>query len=382
MKYIIFVYYLLNNINLSTNFLLKKIFIKKNIQLTSNFNDLNTNLDKNYNLHWYTIGESKEFLENIPYKITIFDNDYLVYKNNSSFYAMDNHCSHRGASLAHGKIKNNNIICPYHGYEFNTDGLLCKVPGLNFTNNNCYNQNTYNIVELNDLVYLNTISKNIYEPNYINIYQEPEANNNTFSQILLNIDFNSYGRLVSENSLDVMHIGFVHSFGNSLNPSPITEIPPYLMNDYPYHYKTVYSYNSGKDSMAKSVFDQDTLIIENEFVLPHTTIARVKFGDYISTVVTYTLPVNITYSKLFVKTYRNFWNSNKDNLLSMIINNLGDTATKELMYNTIMEDKKIIEEIKLKYSYGRFNMKYDKLQNLYRTLYKRLIHNVIDGNLF
>jgi hypothetical protein len=66
----------------------------------------------------------------------------------------------------------------------------------------------------------------------------------------------------------------------------------------------------------------------------------------------------------------------------MILNNVGDTVTKDLMYNTVMEDKKIIEEIKLKYSYGKFNMKYDKLQNLYRTLYKRLIHNINDGQLF
>ena len=378
MKSIIFVYYLFNIIIFSTSFIFQKKYFKKSFYLNSNFNNLNTNLDKDYNLHWYTIGESKNFYDNNLYKITVFDNDYLLWKYNSTFYAMDNYCSHRGASLANGKLKDNNVICPYHGYEFNNEGILCKIPGLNFTNNDCHNQNTYNVVELNNLVYLNTISKKIYEPLHINIYQEPEANNNTFSQITLSVDFNSYGRIVTENSLDVMHIGFVHSFGNSENPSPITEVPPHIINDYPYHYKTIYSYHSGKDSMAKSLFLENELIIENEFILPHTTIARVKFGKYISTVVTYTLPINTTSSKLFVKTYRNFWNSNDDTLLSMFINNLGDTATKDLMYNTVMEDKKIIEEIKLKYSYGKFNMKYDKLQNLYRTLYRRLIHNITD----
>jgi phenylpropionate dioxygenase-like ring-hydroxylating dioxygenase large terminal subunit len=376
MKYIIFTYYLFNSIICLTAFIFKNSFIKKNIYLTPKNDINNDNLDKNYNLNWHIIGESKNFIENNLYKITIFDNDYLVWKHNSSFYAMDNYCSHRGASLYHGKLKNNTVICPYHGYEFNKDGILCKVPGLNFTNNNCHNQNTYNVVELNDWIYLNIISKKIYEPFNINIYQEPEAYNKTFSQITLNVDFHSYGRIVSENSLDVMHIGFVHSFGNSENPSPITEIPPHLMNDYPYHFKTIYTYNSGKDSMAKKIFLENNLIIENEFILPHTTIARVKFGNHVSTIVTNTLPVNSTYSKLFIKTYRNFWNPDDDTLFSMIVNNIGNTVTKDLMYNTVMEDKKIIEEIKLKYAYGKFNMKYDKLQNVYRTLYKRLIHNI------
>jgi hypothetical protein len=50
-------------------------------------------------------------------------------------------------------------------------------------------------------------------------------------------------------------------------------------------------------------------------------------------------------------------NSDDDTLFSMIVNNIGNTVTKDLMYNTVMEDKKIIEEIKLKYAYGKFKRK-------------------------
>lgn len=334
------------------------------------------NEDK-YNLNWYVISEKNNLKNNKLYKFKIWNNDYVVWKNNDNYYGMDNYCSHRGASLSLGKIINNNVMCPYHGYEFNNKGVLCKVPGLNFSNTNVHNQNTYEIFEKNNWIYLNTINKIFYNTSEINIYQEPESTDENFRSIFLNLNFNTYGRLVSENSLDIMHIGFVHTFGNSKNPAPLNETPPYLVGDYPYHYKSEYYYESGENSMARKIFGVERLIIENEFILPHTTIARIIFGNLTSTVITNTLPLNNTNSDLFVKVYRNFWiSNNKYSIIGKIINYFGDLITIIMMHNTVMQDKGVIENIDLKYMDGKFNMKYDKIQNVYRTLYKKLIKNI------
>jgi phenylpropionate dioxygenase-like ring-hydroxylating dioxygenase large terminal subunit len=332
--------------------------------------------EDNFNLNWYVIGEKKKFKNKKLYKIKIWDNDYLVWKNNDQYYAMDNYCSHRGASLALGKIVDNNIICPYHGYQFNNQGKLCKIPGLNFVNTNVHNQNSYEVVEKNGWIYLNTINKLFYNTSKINIYEEPESLSKKFRSIFINTNFNTYGRLVSENSLDVMHIGFVHTFGNAEHPAPIIEKPPYLVGDYPNHYKSIYYYESGKDSIAKKLFGIKHLIIENEFILPHTTIARVIFGNLTSTVITSTLPLNNTSSNLFVKTYRNFWTTNDNLFFGNIINYFGDLFTIAMMKSTVMQDKAVIENINLKTMDGKFNMKFDKLQNVYRSLYKKLVKNI------
>jgi hypothetical protein len=103
--------------------------------------------------------------------------------------------------------------------------------------------------------------------------------------------------------------------------------------------------------------------VENEFILPHTTIARILFGDYVSTVVTFALPVGDNKSKLFVKTYRNFW-----------MNSLGDAVSYHLMHETMKQDKGVVEGISHDCIDGKFNMKFDKLQNTYRTFYKNFIH--------
>jgi len=356
------------------------------LELDNNNNNNNNkleDLDLLYDLSWYVIGESNSFNKNKPYKITVWDHDYVIWKDdNNTYFAMDNHCSHRGAPLSNGRLlKNGNIMCGYHGYEFNNSGVLCKVPGLNFTSNPCKNQKSYNIVEQDNLIYLNTFGKTSNNFNRNNIFQEPEAINSSFRKIMLEFNFNAYGRVISENSLDVMHIGFVHTFGNRENPSPIKEIPPYLVKDENntnniFHYRTEYLYQSGKNSMAKTVFKSDKLTIQNEFILPHTTVARVIFGNYISTVITNVLPINNTHSKLFVKTYRNFWCSASSDLRSFNINTIGDLITRNMMYNTVLQDKGIIENIKLKYIDGRFNLKYDKLQNVYRAFYKKYVKDI------
>jgi phenylpropionate dioxygenase-like ring-hydroxylating dioxygenase large terminal subunit len=318
-----------------------------------------------YDLGWYVVANKKDIRYNKPFQATIWNKNYVIWKNATSgeIHGLDDVCPHKGASLAGGKIVKGCVTCPYHGYEYNGEGTLSKIPGINFTLSAVHNVAKYHVVEKNGWVYLNT---NPYNASLdVNIFEEPEAVGGDFSPVFLEMDFNCYSRILSENSLDVMHIAFVHTFGNAEKPAPLQEYPPTQIS--PYHFKTSYLYESGKESMVKKVFDIKTLKIENEFVLPHTTVARVIFDKYISTVITFALPISETRSKLFVKTYRNFWN-----------NELGDMMTEKMMRTTMLQDKAVVENIDMRYMEGKFNMKYDKLQNTYKTFYKRFVHRFCD----
>ena len=321
-----------------------------------------------YDLQWYVIGTKADFSKNIPKKTTIWNKNYVVWRNNDNQYVgLDDVCPHKGASLSGGKVCNNHVICPYHGYEFDENGKLDKVPGISFHPSPVYDVSKYQVVEKNGWVYLNTysdiakIDNSTGLPFTENIYVEPEVARND-SAVFLDMDFNCYSRIVSENSLDVMHIGFVHTFGNSKNPAPVEVHPPKEVGLN--HFKTAYLYEAGDKSFARKMFGAKELQIENEFILPHTTIARVIFGPFISTVITFALPINENKSKLFVKTYRNFWP-----------NQLGDLVTENWMFNTMLQDKLVIENIDSRFMDGKFNMRFDKLQNTYKTFYKRFIHD-------
>jgi len=330
-------------------------------------------------MNWYVVGESANFPVNLLKKVTIWNKDYVIWKDKSdNFYAMDDDCSHNGASLSRGHLHNNCVVCPYHGYEFAGNGNLTLVPGLNFTSSPCKNQKGYTIVSRNGWIFMNTISKREYIPREIDFFQEDEANHPDYSYIVLNVLFKAYGRIVSENSLDVMHIGFVHTFGNRDFPSPLSEVPPYAVGKYENHYRTEYDYLSGKDSFAKKIFKINQLKIQNEFALPHSTVARIIFGPFVSTVVTFARPINMTHTQLYVKTYRNFWRkyTNDNNILCILYNYIGNFITQRMMYETVLQDKGVIENIKLEFLDGKFKMKYDKLLNTYRTLYKKYIHRI------
>ena len=335
-------------------------------QMKMNIDDSNISEQTKYDLQWYVIGVPSDFSKSIPKKVRVWNKEYAVWKGNDGFFrATQNECSHKGASLSGGKIINDKIICPYHGYEFAKNGTLLKVPGICFNHTSIHDISSYPVVEKNGWVYLNTYERNSETRDIMfheNIYNEPEACSN-FTVVHLKLNFNCYSRVLSENSLDVMHIGFVHTFGNRIKPAPTFEKPPHKINDY--HYKTIYNYESGGDSMARRIFGVKKLIIENEFILPHTTVARVIFGDFVSTVITFALPVGDNKSILYVKTYRNFW-----------INSIGDMVTYNMMFDTMNQDKEVVENINPSCMDGKFNIKYDKLQNVYKTFYRRFIHKI------
>jgi len=343
---------------------------------TSIKTNLLTNQEK-FDLSWHVVGCTRDFPLNQPTKIQLKGKAYTIWKTPDKYVALNDQCPHKGASMSNGYIHDGCIACPYHGYEFNTNGSLCSVPGISpstysiglpqgvlpemavekrplFPESAIHNLATYPIENRGGWIWLNTIpdKDRLYDHR---IFLEPEASDPTMSPIFLEMEYQANSRVVTENSLDIMHIAFVHTFGNRQDPNPIEMTPPTIIGLF--HVESTYLYKSGENSLVKRYFDIDKIKIENQFVLSHYAVARIKFRNYTNTVVTYASPVNATHTKLFVKVYRNFW-----------LGYLGDCAFRKWMWSTMMEDKEVVEEIDP--AFDGFNMRYDKLQNTYRTYYR------------
>jgi hypothetical protein len=77
-----------------------------------------------------------------------------------------------------------------------------------------------------------------------------------------------------------------------------------------------------------------------------------------------------------MKTYRSYWYKPKaNNVFDYLYNFIGDMITSKMMIDTVLQDKAVVENINPLYMDGKYNMKYDKIQNVYRKLYEKLIHN-------
>jgi len=353
-------------------------FIQKPEETENNIYSLETKeetiLQQKYPLHWFVIEESKNIQSNRIYKTTIREKEYVFWKdNNKHFTAMESYCNHRGANLAKGKIERNRIICPYHGAEFNSKGELCHIPGLNIQNSSalspCFHQDTYPILEMNGWIYINTISKKLYEPDNYTIYIEPEVSNPDFYCLYLKSEINAPARIICENLLDIIHISYVHVFGNKENPLPLNDPFPFIKPEIPNHHGIHYFYKSGKRSFVRRIFGMPNLHIENEFILPYTVISRVRFGKSTKTIITFSLPKNKGQTTLFMKVYRNFVFSRSCCIFGTIYNFIMNRIITNIVRETIREDVKILESIRIN---GKYNVKYDRFPYLYRQLHDKL----------
>jgi phenylpropionate dioxygenase-like ring-hydroxylating dioxygenase large terminal subunit len=81
---------------------------------------------------WYPACESGELAADKPLHVKMLGLDFAVFRDSKgAAHCVSNVCVHRGASLAHGKVKGDCIECPYHGWQFRgDDGSCTKIPSL------------------------------------------------------------------------------------------------------------------------------------------------------------------------------------------------------------------------------------------------------------
>jgi phenylpropionate dioxygenase-like ring-hydroxylating dioxygenase large terminal subunit len=335
-------------------------------------------------LTWYPIGFSDNFSKK-PTKVTIRDKNYVVWKDQSEYYGMRDVCSHQGSSFMLGKVCKNTISCPYHGYIFDgSNGELVQIPKLPHIESESHNIDCFKVVEKGDMVYLNSVPIRSEEMKIqvdeSCIFVEPEFYDKSQRVVCLTEHFEHHAKFVSVNSLDICHIGFVHTFGNKNSPNPLHNSKIQKIDDQDFHYKIVYEYTAGENSLVSKVYNFDNITVENEYVLPHTTVARVKFGSMSSTIITHALPISKFETKLFVKAYRSYWSyyHEKNTVYILhpfesVINYIGDKVTYNTMFNTLKQDKAIVDNIdKSSYEgmHGKFSIVYDMFSNHYKNNYK------------
>ena len=75
------------------------------------------------------VGSANEIVEG---KMSIFDIDgtkVSVAKTGGHLHAFDDTCTHRGCSLARGKLDGTTVTCPCHGSQFDvTSGAVIRGP--------------------------------------------------------------------------------------------------------------------------------------------------------------------------------------------------------------------------------------------------------------
>jgi nitrite reductase/ring-hydroxylating ferredoxin subunit len=320
-------------------------------------------------LYW-KIANVKEISSVKPKRFVFDEYPVTIYKDkDNSIIAISDICVHRGASLAQGKILPNGCIqCPYHGWEYK-NGLLQNIPGIPGIKSN-FGVPRYDVQELNDDVYIRpTFDINSKKGGVYNhtIYVPPEASDESFVRISGYRHIMRPNNMITENVLDMMHISYVHSFGNSFSPVPF-KLEYEDVDDL--SGRTTFHYTAGATSMSKLIGGATYVEVENEFHLPDATVTRVKANDITKTIITHCYPIGKNESILYYDLYRNFFTSP-----------IFDGLFEYQMRLTLDEDVDILNRIYDDYYLGFMSTKFDITQTKYRgkmnTMKKKLTDDEI-----
>ena len=155
-------------------------------------------------------------LKTRPKAIRLTEKDYVVWKSGKQSYnVLVDKCSHRSAKLSTGMIVNNNIECPYHGWQFNGCGRCVKIPqapaNARLPSSAIHIKDTNYIAKAHDgVVWMYPCSKGSNEEVNTICRLFNFANNPSYllTERAFDAPYSYY--LQIENLLDPAHINFVH----------------------------------------------------------------------------------------------------------------------------------------------------------------------------
>lgn len=159
---------------------------------------------------WYIVLDSKELKKNKPIGVTRFSEKLVFWRDESdNISCIFDQCCHRGASLAHGRVKNNNIECPFHGFQYDSSGKVKCIPanGKNAPVPSNFKVNYYITREAYDFIWVwyGEPSEDLPEINFFTELNE-EFSYGGFSE-----NWGVHYTRAIENQLDVVHLPFVHN---------------------------------------------------------------------------------------------------------------------------------------------------------------------------
>jgi len=225
--------------------------------------------------YWYPIAQSKAVGTDKPLKTMLLDEELVVYRAGKRVVVAKDLCIHRGAPLSMGSIEGDEIICPYHGFRYGSEGQCTRVPAqpdAAIPKKLCLI--TFPAVERYGLIWT-CLAGEAKRP----IPEWPDAENEQLKHVHLAPQiWNAASPRQVENFNDVAHLSWLHvgTFGN--RESPAVERYDVVETDYGIHFKCPYEYVVDRQpGHAKNKTDR--IVYDYSLYLPFFTKLIVNYTD-------------------------------------------------------------------------------------------------------
>ena len=170
---------------------------------------------------WHPVAASRDVNSAEPYAARLLDEPLVLFRTEDRLIALQDQCIHRGTQLSLGWLSDGNAVCPYHGWEYDADGVCVRIPSLSDDQQipTKARVRNYRAEEQHGLIWV--------------ALDEPEAPIPSFPQegwaamgasgthtYLRQFEWEVSAARLTENSMDYAHFPFVHptSLGNRGQP--------------------------------------------------------------------------------------------------------------------------------------------------------------------
>lgn len=218
------------------------------------------------------IGISKD-LKHSPKSVIIDGKKCVLMRTAKGVSMLNSVCPHRGASLCNGKVnhKANTITCPYHGWEFDSNGMLVNVPSCGIPLRG--DIQAYNVKEDGGFIWAcDNDGVDVLPTKYCDQLRDP-----SWGKIYGSKDLE--GRIENwiMNLCDISHINFVHQFGNAQDSS----ITDHRIEDHG-EYIDCFAKVQGEATsiLTEHMQPKNGTSVHSRFVVPLTSIVHIQLDGY------------------------------------------------------------------------------------------------------
>lgn len=77
---------------------------------------------------WHVVAYGPNLKEGQPQSTRLLGEDLVLWRSGGQVHAWRDLCVHRGTRLSLGRVQDDTLICPYHGWTYNGEGRCVRIP--------------------------------------------------------------------------------------------------------------------------------------------------------------------------------------------------------------------------------------------------------------
>jgi len=285
---------------------------------------------------WYPICTTQDLQESAPVRSQVLGLQLVAFLDGSGdAHVLADTCVHRGGSLSKGSVKDNCIVCPYHGWRYSGDGRCVLIPALDDNSKPPARAkvDSYPVQEKYGIVFAFLGDLPAEERPPVFEIEEYEQDGWRASEIMI-LNVPCYYERSMENGLDFAHNEFVHP----LQGSPKVFMDTMKIKKLPWGMKV--SANMGEDDASTSNLenvarDPNTLGASSLHHGPNTLVTTINFSATTRlTQYFFEAPVDENHTKIYFVNMRN-----------CMLDPAMDDKVREVNLNITAEDIDILENL-------------------------------------